>query len=81
MYPCSEKEKLLRTVVKNYRVDKKDIGYIRYIFEAYEGIAVVSTLSSEEGVVALRIAPGCEEEVEELVSHLGETIEMVGVKA
>ena len=33
---------------------------IRFIFEAYEGLAVVTTLDPASGVIVLAVAPGCE---------------------
>jgi hypothetical protein len=34
----------MQSVLKEYTVDKTKIGFIRFIFEAYEGLAVVTTL-------------------------------------
>ncbi|MCG8687448.1 MAG: DUF4911 domain-containing protein, partial [Desulfobacterales bacterium] len=34
----------MQTIVKEYVVEKTKIGFIRFIFEAYEGLAVVTTL-------------------------------------
>ncbi len=39
------------------------IHYLRFILEAYEGMALVSTLDRDLGLVLLSIAPGCEEDV------------------
>ena len=47
----------MNTLVKQYRVDKSHIGFIRFIFEAHEGIAVVSTLDPKAGLIKLSIAP------------------------
>ncbi len=52
----------METVHKKYRVKKSRIGFLKYIFEAYEGLAVVTTLDSQEGLVRLAISPGCVEE-------------------
>jgi len=38
-------------------VDKEKIGFIRFIFEAHEGVAVVTTLDPKTGHILLRIAP------------------------
>lgn len=55
---------------KYYRVNPRDICFIRYVFEAHDGLAVISTLSDERDTIVLRIAPGCEEEVETVVNGL-----------
>jgi len=47
----------MQTLVKEYMVDKTRIGFIRFIFEAYEGIAVVTTLDPKKGHIKLTIVP------------------------
>ncbi len=42
---------------KQYRVDKTRIGFIRFIFEAYEGVAVPTTLDAADGLLRLAISP------------------------
>jgi hypothetical protein len=41
---------------------------LRFILEAYEGIAFVTTLDSHLGLVELSVAPGCEEEVAQVLT-------------
>ncbi|MGD9008509.1 MAG: DUF4911 domain-containing protein, partial [Desulfobacteraceae bacterium] len=36
----------MRTTKQLYRVDRRQISMIRFIFEAYEGLAVVTTVDS-----------------------------------
>lgn len=52
-------------LVKEYMVDKTRIGFIRFIFEAYEGVAVVTTLNPkagpEYGHIKLTISPDRQE--------------------
>ncbi len=43
---------------------------MKFIFEAYDGIAVVTTLSSTEGRVRIAIAPGCEDDVDTVLGEL-----------
>jgi len=47
----------MHTLSKEYMVDKEKIGFIRFIFEAHEGVAVVTTLDPKTGHILLRIAP------------------------
>ncbi len=54
----------METIRKYYRAERKDIGFLRFIFEACDGIAVLTTLDPAEGRVVVCIAPGCESEVE-----------------
>lgn len=67
------------TIEKFYSVNKADIGFIKFIFEAYDGLAVVSTIKAEKDTIAVYIAPGCEEEADELVDQLAETVKMEGL--
>ncbi|MFH2059707.1 MAG: DUF4911 domain-containing protein [Pseudomonadota bacterium] len=39
-------------------MDKTKIGFIRFIFEAYEGVAIATTLDAQKGLIRLAIAPG-----------------------
>ncbi|WP_299983831.1 DUF4911 domain-containing protein [Desulfobacula sp.] len=47
----------MKTVYKEYMVDKTKIGFIRFIFEAHEGVAVATTLDPQKGHIRLAIAP------------------------
>ncbi len=64
---------------KYYRVDKKEIAYIKFILEAYEGISILTTIDSSKGIIVLRIAPGCLEEVEIVLNDLRKTISIESV--
>ena len=60
----------LRTTKKYYRVDRREISFLKFILEAYDGIAVLTTIDSEKSVIVLRIPPGCEEVVEIILQDL-----------
>jgi len=47
----------MKTISREYRVDKTKIGFIKFIFEAHEGIAVATTLDPKTGHIRLAIAP------------------------
>ena len=47
----------MQTIQREYRVDKTRIGFIKFIFEAHEGIAVATTLDPTTGHIRLAIAP------------------------
>jgi hypothetical protein len=64
----------METGCKCFRVDRRDIAYLRFIFEGYDGIAVVTTLDRDAGIVAVRMAPGCENEVEGVLGALSKEI-------
>ena len=56
------------TVKRYYRVNRRDIAFLKFIFEAYDGLAIIETLNPESGVVAFYIAPGCETDVDMVLS-------------
>lgn len=60
----------METLKKYYRIDRRNISFLRFIFEGYDGIALVTTMNAEEGLVRLSIAPGCMEEVESVIKKL-----------
>jgi hypothetical protein len=51
-------------------MDRRQIHFLRFLLEAYEGVAVLSTVDNATGLVSLLIAPGRETEATELVSAL-----------
>jgi hypothetical protein len=64
----------LETSKRIYRVDRRQINLIRFIFEAYEGVAVVSTVEAAKGLISLAVAPGCETVAESVMDDLGKCI-------
>jgi hypothetical protein len=58
------------TVKRHYRVDRREIAFIKFIFEAYDGLAVLETLDPLAGVVVFHIAPGCETDVDQVLQDL-----------
>lgn len=57
-----------------FRVDRRDIGYFRFILEAYEGLATLSTLDARQGIVALYIPECFTGDVDALLTALGAEI-------
>jgi len=60
----------METIKQAYRVDRKEISYLRFIFEGYDGIAVIKTVDPQRGFVLFYIAPGCEDDVETILNDL-----------
>jgi Domain of unknown function (DUF4911) len=61
---------LMETERQYYRVERRHINFIRFIFEAYEGLAVVSTIEAAAGLIALAVAPGCGAAAERIMADL-----------
>lgn len=62
------------TFVRTFRVIRKDIWYLHFIFEAYDGVATVSTVNSREGIVEICIPSNRDEEVDLLLRAIGQEI-------
>ena len=64
------------TIKQRYRVDRREIAFIRFIVEAYDGLAIVTTLDPATGLIEFQIAPGCEQDVEAILQDLKRNIMM-----
>ena len=60
----------MKTTAQYYRVDRRQIAYIKFIFEAYDGIAGMRTINPTKGIIKLYIAPGCQEQVGRILQDL-----------
>lgn len=65
------------TIRKYYRINRHDIGFLRFVFEACEGIAVITTVDPENGVVMLCIPYGCESDVQIVLDSMNIHIEEI----
>ncbi|MFO7964738.1 MAG: DUF4911 domain-containing protein [Desulfobacterales bacterium] len=66
------------TTKQYFRVDRREIGFIKFIIEAYEGLAVAGTEDAENGYMKFSVAPGCENEFAALISELKKEIMISG---
>jgi hypothetical protein len=55
-----------------FRVERRDISYLRSTIESYDGMAVVRTIDPHEAYIEIQISPGCEHLVFELLDSLSE---------
>ena len=62
----------MQTIKRLYRVDRRDINYLRTTIESYDGMAVVSTLDPGKAYLEMRISPGCEQLISEVLDSLRE---------
>ncbi len=49
----------MKPTVLYYRVDRRQISFIKFILEAYDNMAVVTTLDPHQAVIRVTIAAGC----------------------
>ena len=60
----------MQTIKCVFRVNRRDIGYLRWTIESYDGMAVVRTLNADAAFIEIMISPGCGEQVFELLNYL-----------
>ena len=71
--------KLTTSTSKYYRLEKKDIYFVKFILEAYDGIALMKTIDSKNGIVQFLIAPGCENEFNKLIIDLSKDVKIESI--
>ena len=69
----------MKPTVRYYRVDRCQIGFIKFILEAYDNMAVVTTLDARLAVVQVTAAPGCEKTIASVISGFAREFEIVPV--
>jgi hypothetical protein len=58
------------TEKRYYRVDRRQIHFLKFILEGYDGVAVLTTIDPSEGLVVLHIGPGCQSMVDVIIQDL-----------
>ena len=53
-----------------FRVDRREINYLRVTMESYDGMGVVRTLDPHAAIIEVQVAPGCEDYFSALVNSL-----------
>jgi hypothetical protein len=64
----------METIKKYFRIDRKEIHFLKFILEAYDGIATLTTVDPELSIVRLNIPPGCEGDVEMVLQDLQKSV-------
>ena len=57
-------------------MDRSEIAFIKFIFEGYDGIAMMKTMDPAKGIITLHIPPGCEKHVRAILQELQKNILM-----
>ncbi|NQU03085.1 MAG: DUF4911 domain-containing protein [Syntrophaceae bacterium] len=63
-------------IEKYFKINRKDISYIKFVLEGYEGLAMVTTIDRYDAIVKLVIAPDFVSEVENIVMALKDEIDI-----
>jgi hypothetical protein len=60
----------LRSTQKVFQVDRESVAYIKFIFEAYDGLAIITTIDPVFAKIVINIAPGSESDAELVIKDL-----------
>ncbi len=67
-------------VCRYFKVLHRDMVYLKFILEAYEGMNVMSTVDNREGIIRIAIMPGFVADIDELLAELGRQVMMEPVQ-
>ena len=70
----------METTKQYFKVDGKQISFLKFLLEAYDGIANLTTLNPKLGHIVINIAPGCEEDVKTLLWEIKDDVVMEQIK-
>lgn len=60
----------METIKRFFQIERREINYFSWIIESYDGMAIVKTIDPHRAIVELRISPGCESLIFELLDSL-----------
>ena len=63
-------------ICRYFKVAHRDMVFLKFILEAYEGMNVMSTVDNKAGIIRIAIMPGFEADMDELLADLGRQVSM-----
>ncbi|MDD2542486.1 MAG: DUF4911 domain-containing protein [Desulfuromonadaceae bacterium] len=69
-------EKHNAMICRYFKVAHRDMVYLKFILEAYEGMNVMSTVDNKAGIIRIAIMPGFVEDMDGLLADLGQDVTM-----
>lgn len=69
-----------RLICRYFRVQHRDMVYLKFILEAYEGMNVMSTVDNKVGIIRVAIMPGFLEDMDGLLAELGTKVQLEPVE-
>lgn len=67
-------------ICRYFKVARRDMVYLKFILEAYEGMNVMSTVDNQAGIIRIAIMPGFVEDMDALLAELGKKVNMEPVQ-
>lgn len=68
-------EKRDGTFKKFLKLNRKDISYMQFLIESYEGLATVTTVDKNTAIVRLSIMPDFVSDIDKILNDLGKEID------
>ncbi|MBC8017119.1 MAG: DUF4911 domain-containing protein [Verrucomicrobia bacterium] len=66
-------------IFRYFKVRHRDMVYLKFILEAYEGMNVMSTVDNVAGIIRIAIMEGFEADMDGLLAELGRQVSMEAV--
>ncbi len=63
-------------ICRYFKVAHRDMVFLKFILEAYEGMNVMSTVDNKAGIIRIAIMPGCVDDMDGLLADLGRQVTM-----
>jgi len=67
-------------IFRYFKVRHRDMVYLKFILEAYEGMNVMSTVDNVAGIIRIAIMEGFEADMDGLLADLGRQVAMEPVE-
>ncbi|MBI5485683.1 MAG: DUF4911 domain-containing protein [Deltaproteobacteria bacterium] len=67
-------------ICRYFKVAHRDMVYLKFILEAYEGMNVMSTVDNKAGIIRIAIMPGFVQDMDALLAELGKQVGMETVE-
>ena len=63
-------------ICRYFKVAHRNMVFLKFILEAYEGMNVMSTVDNKAGIIRIAIMPGFVDDMDELLAELGRQVTM-----
>lgn len=63
-------------ICRYFKVAHRDMVFLKFILEAYEGMNVMSTVDNKAGIIRIAIMPGFVDDIDRLLAELGGQVVM-----
>ncbi|UCC66784.1 MAG: DUF4911 domain-containing protein [Deltaproteobacteria bacterium] len=60
------------TIALFVQIPSREIAFLTFVLDSYEGVATIRTVDPEKGIVELMVSPHQKEEIKEILSSLGD---------